>query len=125
MINATTSEMRVALDLARASLDLRGEVLRLCVVAGLRPTRLVVTGPTLAREVVFHVVSVPDAFNISRLIPTSRVAPNQWSVETRDHDHIHVLATGIVTWLVVAGEIMPPWRGSSTDGPGTPIAVSA
>lgn len=119
----TVSPTRIGLDLVRATPALRSEVMRLAALAGLRPSRVVITtgahSPLGPRVISYAVVDVPDAFNAEVLVPRDRIAPIQWQVVHRGDAHLHAIATGVKLWLVVAGDIMPIVHGPAP-GPGTP-----
>ena len=100
----TTYVKQLASERARDTGGLRA----VDVTLGARPP-----GPIPERKVTFYFVELEGtmleiAQTLRSMIPLEQVAPNQFGIEVREPDHLHVLATGITTWLVCRGEALPP-----------------
>lgn len=132
----TKHMVRVGLDMVRATAAFRHEVLRRVAIAGARPVRVVLTvgarSPMGPREVVYPVVNVDaDADDaaltvaVEAWIPKDRVAPIQWTLTRPGDAHLHVVATGVETWLVIAGDIAPEWNPVNPDDGGSDGAGDA
>ena len=71
------------------------------------------SGPIPERKLTFYFVELEGTRleigkTLRSMLPLDQVAPNQYSIEARDEDHVHVLATGIGSWLVCRGEAEAP-----------------
>lgn len=119
--------MRVGLDLVRATSTLRSAVMERLAASGLPRLRIVVTtskarSPLGSRELPFVVVDIDDAVDLQEfaesVIPMDRIVAGQWWAGQREPDHIHVLATGLDTWLVVQGGVTDRWDPVDPNGGG-------